>query len=841
MLYNYIGALNTSIAKFVVPVPVNVGGTLSYNGSVQSPIWDGYDDSIMELVSGGSGTNAGTYTAIFSFKDPNKYMWNDKSTGNKGIDWEIERATVTTSVPTQSNTLTYNGNVLSPTWTNYNTSQLQIGGDVTGTDAGTYNVTFTPTSNYKWSDGTIDSVSATWSIGYATISTTPSQSETLYYTGSIVYPTWNYYNDTQLEMSGVSSATDAGTYTATFTPTENYKWFNGTKNPVDVSWTITSALISLTPTQSGSLVYNGEELSPTWENYNSLQLTIGGTTVGTNAGNYTASFTPTENYQWSNYTTTAKNVSWSIQKASSNVSVEPTSISLDADNLTEDITIYRNGTGAITVTSSNTSVAIVELTGTVATVSGVKTGEATITISVAEDDNHTESSITVSVVSNVPTMYSVTANIVPENTGTVSGIGVYLENSNCTLVANPVDDYKFVNWQKTALVTITDNPYTFQVTEDVNLTANFASLVTTNVFGVMWDYANSSTALTRLTSSNDPNSYVTNSPTSEPVPAVGTDSGSSPFDDYMPWKGMEEYNIIDGNVSYKQGESGFSRTNYDTMVYIPEFWYKIVDDSTGSKRYFYVSDGELDGFNKHPGSGKYVSRYTANSSYKSVSGNQSVVNITRATGRTNARNKGTGWQLYDFSSYCALILLYVVEYADWNSQAVIGRGYVDSNYAQINTGATDSMTYHTGRAAGTDGKTAIQYRHIENMWGNIYQFVDGINFNYRQAYVCLDPTKYADNTAESYIDTGITLPSSDGYIKGLGYSSNNDWLIIPNASGGTDSTYIPDYIYSGTGRCVLCCGGVWDNASSAGAACFLCYYDSTSASTFIGVRLLYNP
>lgn len=362
----------------------------------------------------------------------------------------------------------------------------------------------------------------------------------------------------------------------------------------------------------------------------------------------------------------------------------------------------------------------------------------------------------------------------------------------------------------------------------------------TQIFGVMWNYADPSTALTRLKTTNDPYSYVTTTITSEPSPAVGTTGGSSPFDSYMPWAGMEEYNIIN-RVGPKQDESGFSRTANDVMVYIPEFWYKCVDDSANSKRFWYISNTETNGFEKHPGSGKYVSRYTANSSYKSISGNQSVVSITRATARTNATAKGTGWQLYDFASLCAVQLLYLVEYADWNSQEKVGRGYVDENNAQINTGATDSMTYHTGIAVGTNGKTAMQYRHIENMWGNLYQFVDGINFSDRKAYVCLNPEHYADDTSTNYTDTGITLPSSNGYIKWLGYSANNDWCLIPNTIGGSENTYIPDYVYSNAGWRTFCVGGYWSHASLAGAWCFGGSSASASANSSFGVRLLYTP
>lgn len=362
-----------------------------------------------------------------------------------------------------------------------------------------------------------------------------------------------------------------------------------------------------------------------------------------------------------------------------------------------------------------------------------------------------------------------------------------------------------------------------------------------DVFGVMRDYSNPSTALTRLTSDNDPNGYVTVAVDSEPVPAVGGGAGSSLFDSYMPWAGMEEYNIINSAVSYKRGEDGFSRTAYDTMVFIPEFWCYVVDDASKSKRYWYISGEEKGGFTKHPGSGRYVGRYHTNADYASKSGAAPLVSITRAAARTGSTAKGSKWCQYDFASWNAVWMLYLVEYADWDSQSKIGRGYVDGNSAALNSGATDSMTYHTGRAAGENGKTAVQYRHIENPWGNVFQWVDGINFSERVAYICLDPSKYADDTATGYTATGVTLPSSNGYIKTLGFSMAFAWAFLASAIGGSETTNIPDYVYSSTGWRVLCVGGSWSYGSSAGLFFFSASHASAYANTNRGARLLYIP
>ena len=353
-----------------------------------------------------------------------------------------------------------------------------------------------------------------------------------------------------------------------------------------------------------------------------------------------------------------------------------------------------------------------------------------------------------------------------------------------------------------------------------------------NVFGVMWDTSNSSTALTRLTPSTDPYGLVTRSVTTEPIPAVGTGSGSSLFDSFMPWSGMKECNLNNaGAVTAWKGDSGFSRSNNFTMVFIPEFY--IAAKRNGTKQYFYVSDKPKSGFTKHPGSNKYIGKYHMTRGGYSISVGEPVVSITRDTARNKAKSIGQKFHLYDFATYCAIIFLYIVEFADWNCQSKIGQGCTNNSYS-INSGGTDSMTYHTGRASGTDGKTAVQYRWIENLWGNVYQFIDGFNANGTTAYYCTDPSEYADNTSSGY--TNIGTLSGSGWIKDLTVTDNG--LLIPKTSGGSGTTYVPDYVYSSSDWRVLYVGGGWGNGSDAGLLCF--YADGASSDSYsnVSARLL---
>ena len=73
----------------------------------------------------------------------------------------------------------------------------------------------------------------------------PSQSGTLTYTGSSKTPSWSNYDSSKMTLS-VTPQVNAGTYTATFTPKDAYRWADGTIEPKTVNWTINKAVGSIT-------------------------------------------------------------------------------------------------------------------------------------------------------------------------------------------------------------------------------------------------------------------------------------------------------------------------------------------------------------------------------------------------------------------------------------------------------------------------------------------------------------------------------------------------------------------------------------------------------------------
>ena len=709
----------------------------------------------------------------------------------------VERGTI--SVPTVSGSLTYNGQAQSPTLTGYDADKMVLSGDTSGTNAGSYTAVVTPTEQYKWADGSTEAKDIQWSIAKATPSitfdpasvsldtSTTSQAVAVTYTGDGTL-------SAQSDNSGVATASLEGT-TLTVTGVETGNTAIQVSASEGTNYTAASAslsvavqfaiIIPVVPTQSGSLTYKPYTLQTvSWNNYDPDQLTIGGSVKGTNAGTYTATFTPKPGYQWWDGTTETKNATWTIGKKNQAVHFSPSSnIVLDAQNKTATIKYSGDFHGPVSVSYSNTAKEYFD----------------------ASVDTEQQ-------------IFIITAK---KETG---------------------DQTFFLTFVFEGDKNYSEARYSRKVTVE--------SL--TSVFGVSWDSSNPSTALTRLTKANDPNKLVTVDITTEPVPAVGTGSGSSPFDNYMPWMGMEEYcaSLVGSSppkevsALYKKGEDGFERTNPNKPVFvkIPEFYYKI--EKSGNIFRYYIADGSLDGFSLHPGSGCYVARYegvkgnsSGTSTMRSNSGLTPSTSDTRYGFRVTSKATATGFQLYDFAAWCAVGLLYRVEYADWGSQEKIGPGIVNDTAAH-KTGETDAMVYHTGRANSGDN-AAVQYRGIENPWGNVSEFIDGINVYGQSVYICTDPEIYTDDTDTNYPYSNIKLPTS-GWIKGLGFSSVFPWAFIPNANGGSSISYIPDYTYSGPEWKVLNAGGHITSKQEAGLFFFHAGVTSSGTSNKVGARLQFR-
>ena len=322
---------------------------------------------------------------------------------------------------------------------------------------------------------------------------------------------------------------------------------------------------------------------------------------------------------------------------------------------------------------------------------------------------------------------------------------------------------------------------------------------------------------------------------SDPVAAVNNGNGSSPFDTIMPWAGMVREERTGG-----------------TMVKIPKYWYKWTRD--GAKMKLQIANGAVEGFFVSPahadrGDGKgerdyvYVGAYHCASDYKSKTGVAPVASITRATARTNIHNLGsTIWQ-YDYVMYWTIMMLYLVEYANWNSQAVIGYGCGNGSSVE-NNGLCDSMTYHTGtNAASRTTYGHIRYRNIEGLWDNVYDWCDGIYFagtNKTSVYCIKNPASFSDSSGGTLVGTRAT---SSNYISGWTNptASGYEYALYPNAVSGSESTYVCDYCHYNSSGVVLRVGGSYGQGQDFGAFYLNGSFGASYSVAYIGSRIMELP
>jgi hypothetical protein len=344
------------------------------------------------------------------------------------------------------------------------------------------------------------------------------------------------------------------------------------------------------------------------------------------------------------------------------------------------------------------------------------------------------------------------------------------------------------------------------------------------------------------------------------------------------------------------------------MVEIPAHYRKFETD--GTRRRALISEYPLQGFHFVPKT--YISAYEAaierssgklcsvvnmdadfrggdnnadlDGTYRSLLG-RPVTKMNRIQHRPAARMRGAGaqWNMLDYNAYKALVWLYYIEYANRNcqlpfnaqadangyKQGGLGNGATTLSDAEWNNlneyrpfipcGHTDELGNGTGEVAydvdinGDSGnmKTvyANRYRGIENPFGHIWKWSDGINVEIKtdddggtsKVYVCDDPSKYSDNGYNGYEMRGLEA-RTEGYTKEMIFGEKGD--IIPSVVGGGSAIYWCDYHYSYVTASSLrgmMFGGTTNNGSRAG----FCFARSVSAPTAIdistGTRLCFIP
>ena len=371
-------------------------------------------------------------------------------------------------------------------------------------------------------------------------------------------------------------------------------------------------------------------------------------------------------------------------------------------------------------------------------------------------------------------------------------------------------------WSVTATLGDETTTATVEVTEYKDYPLELAYV---HIYGASWD----GTSTTKWSRTDEAAEFT------DPVPYVaGASSYGSPFDALQPWAGMVKSERTGG-----------------TMVAIPKFWYKLEQNGAGMS--IKIADRKVAGYSVSPahmdrgdGNGErdvvYVGRYHCASGYKSKTGSPPLTSMTRSSARTSIHSLGSAiWQC-DFAMRFTLWLLYIVEFADWNSQAKIGYGCSPSSNT-FTMGYTDSMPYHTGTEQSnraTYGGT--QYRNIEGLWDNVWDWCDGCYNNGDGLNIILNPANFSDNSG----GTAVGVPSN-GWPSAFGVKTNGGFpTFIPTSTPGSDATYSCDYWYFDSSYPCLCVGGCYSHSSYYGLF-FVNYSTASYAYGNIGCRLQELP
>ncbi len=320
------------------------------------------------------------------------------------------------------------------------------------------------------------------------------------------------------------------------------------------------------------------------------------------------------------------------------------------------------------------------------------------------------------------------------------------------------------------------------------------------------------------------------------------------------------------------------------MVELPEYYEKFETD--GTKRRAWMSLLPLNGFHKVPK--RYVSAYHASlSSSKlcSVAGVQAASSISRTQFRNYARARKSGstaWNCMMYDIQREIYWLFAVEYATLNCQAAYNAALTSEGYHQgglgagvstvnwntwttyngntgiVTCGASDSLGNRTGAFSwdtGTKNSVTLgtvsvaRYRGIENVFGDIWQWTDGINIQVEpgdtgvsRVYVSRDPSKFNDSNYTGYTHIGNEV-RAEGFIKEITFGEYGD--ITAKTVGGSDGSYHCDYHYQNIPSATTLRGVLFGGGAIGGSWCGLVSSHSdgvpSSANASFGSRLCFQP
>ncbi len=336
------------------------------------------------------------------------------------------------------------------------------------------------------------------------------------------------------------------------------------------------------------------------------------------------------------------------------------------------------------------------------------------------------------------------------------------------------------------------------------------------------------------------------------------------------------------NINENGNWAKLDGTDGQVMVFLPQFWYKVKNTAEGKE--YRISERSISGYTHSPAC--YISAYEASlmrdesilssvvnntANYRGGNNNaewdeeqqsllgKPVTNVSLTDFIKYALNRGADWYCNYYDAYKKMCFLYLVEYANRNSQAEFVPNPTDEGFKQgglgegvttlgnsewsafnkhnpfIPCGYTNSLGNNTGTKDFTMpseyGELVVSvpsYRGVENPFGHIWTWTDGL-----EVVVGEETTRLEVNG--KYIGD---LARGEGYIKTMLGEE-----IMPVEVGGGSTSYWCDRFYTNAktsqGKRGVHFGGYANNGSNAGLFCSNTNNAPSSAYANFGSRLCF--
>ena len=286
-------------------------------------------------------------------------------------------------------------------------------------------------------------------------------------------------------------------------------------------------------------------------------------------------------------------------------------------------------------------------------------------------------------------------------------------------------------------------------------------------------------------------------------------------------------------------------TGTDVMTYVPTWWFRMEND--GTKITLAFSDTKIDGeWQDYAGSvGSYRKghfRIGCYGGYQSGGKLYSRGN-TKPTPQTifssfiaYAKARGTGYDIMTWYQWTYLAALAVLLYKSTDLQAAMASGYVSGSSVQSETALTFYNDY--GMAGSTSTTQQMAFFWIQNLWGNMYQFVGGAKTD--SSYRFMTCTGYS-STADSAFDKASLSPSLNDSVSGCisKVVGTTDAGFFPTEASGSVTTYFADYTLVDASVFPIV-GGSYNHDGSAGPFYALFYLSDSNNNLQVGSRLSYR-